>query len=100
MMRNMQQPSEDSEETKNLTEQIKVAIEEKDRLAEVLQTNKDALDERLRRLDQFTDDLIKIERAITRREDKIGRYDEQISAGKEKLEDLIYRQEQDRLYRE
>lgn len=43
---------------------------------------------------------MKIERAITRREERVRRYVEQIEAGKEKLEELIMLEERDRRYRE
>lgn len=51
MMRTMQQPSEDSQEAKALSDQIKQVMLEKDHLADLLQANKDIIDERNRKID-------------------------------------------------
>ena len=80
--------NEETEESKSITSQIKDVIIEKDALIEELQAMREQLDDRLKKIEQFKEDIIQIDRAIKRREDRCLRFDEQVKAGKEKLAEL------------
>jgi DNA repair exonuclease SbcCD ATPase subunit len=81
---------EDGEDlrTKEITGQIKEAMIEKDGLVEELQALREDLDEHNKRIDQIQEDLVKIERAIKRRDDRCDKFDEQLQAGLERIEEL------------
>lgn len=51
-------------------------------------------------MEQFTDDLAKIEKAITRREKKIKQYDLELETGRERLQEVLHQVEHDRRIRE
>jgi chromosome segregation ATPase len=61
---------------------------EKDGLVEELQALREDLDEHNKRMDQIQEDLVKIERAIKRRDDRCDKFDEQLQAGLERIEEL------------
>lgn len=51
-------------------------------------------------MEQFTDDLAKIEKAITRREKKIKQYELELETGRERLQEVLHQVEHDRRIRE
>lgn len=88
-MREMQNSqTEHSEELSSLQRVINTLIQDKDRLNDILRANKQGLDEKIASLEQFQIDLVKIERAIGRREERIAEYDLEIESSRQTLESL------------
>lgn len=61
-----------------MTNDIKKSMDEKDYLNEILQDQKQLSEEKHRKIDQFEDDLFKIDKAIKRRLQNIERIDEDL----------------------
>ena len=59
-----------------ITDLIKASIIDKDTLLEDLQAMRDELDERVKKVEQLVEDLVKIDRAIQRREERAAKYDQ------------------------
>lgn len=88
-MREMQNSqTEHSEELNSLQRVINNLIQDKDRLNDILRANKQGLEEKIASLEQFQIDLVKIERAIGRREERIAEYDLEIESSRQTLESV------------
>jgi CHASE3 domain sensor protein len=59
-----------------ISDLIKASIIDKDTLLEDLQAMRDELDERVKKVEQLVEDLVKIDRAIQRREERAAKYDQ------------------------
>ena len=91
-------PSDD-DETQTITKQIKVSIIEKDAMIEELQVLRDEVEDRVKQIEMYQDDLIKIDRAIKRRVDKCQLTEDQLVAGAQKLEQTKRLAQQEAEYR-
>jgi phage-related tail protein len=65
-------------------------------LTEQLNYSRQQLEEKSRKLEQFTDDLGKIKKAIARRDQKCEQLDIEIRAGRERLDEVKQRAEEER----
>ncbi len=72
-----------------ITNEIKACMDDKDHLQEILLDSKSIIDERQRKLDQFQDDLKKIDKAIKRRLENIERIDEDLRIGNQRLQEIL-----------
>ena len=61
---------------------------------------RDELDERVKKVEQLVEDLVKIDRAIQRREERAAKYDQQLAVGRDKLEELKRLQYEEKMYQE
>jgi chromosome segregation ATPase len=90
MMKVMQSnASFESEEHKTLQAELNTLIQEKDRLGDILRANREAVEDRIRQIEQFSDDLVKIDRAIQRRVERLNEYNLEIDVAKRKIEEHI-----------